>query len=152
MKGLLALATTVVGGSALAYGIFIADLSLAWGVLIGLGTLGLVYAVGAYRLWSEAYDAAYRFMPTWEQLQARADALQGVIHGATPERFKNQYMGGHMLALRQDYDRAAAAGHRPEFDRELIRTAELEDMSGIIGALEDAALAWKKAEEHGNVN
>lgn len=151
-KGLFALATTLVGGSALAYGIFIAHLSLAWALLIGFGALGLIYAVGAYRLWSEAYATAYRFMPTWEQLQARADTLQGVIHGTTPDTFKNQYLGGHMLALRKDYDRAAAAGHRPEFDRELIRTAELEDMAAIIGALEKAALAWKEAEEQGKVS
>jgi hypothetical protein len=147
MRGLLALATTVIGGSALAYGLFVAHLSLPWILLIGVAAAALIYAVGAYDLWSEAYDVAYRFMPTWEQLQARADTLAGVAHGTMPQIFKNQYLGGHMLALRQDYDRAAAAGHRPKFDRELIRMAELEDIPGIIAALDKAAQNWKEAEE-----
>jgi hypothetical protein len=51
-----------------------------------------------------------------------------------------------MVALRRDYDRAAAAGHRPPFDRDLIRTAELADMDTIIPALEELVHKWKEAE------
>lgn len=147
--GKLALVTTLVGGSALTFGIFVAHLSVPWALLICLAALAVIYAVGAYALWSEAYDTAYRFMPTWEQLEDRADTLRGLAHGATPERFQHQYLGGHMLALRRDYDRAVAAGHPPAFDRGLIRTAELADAVTIIAALEDAAQSWKEAEERG---
>jgi hypothetical protein len=85
--GKLALVTTLVGGSALAYGIVVTHLPLPWALLIGLAAIALAYATGAYVLWSEAYDTAYRFMPTWEQLQARADTLRGLTHGASPGRF-----------------------------------------------------------------
>jgi hypothetical protein len=150
--GKFAAATSLIGGSALAYGVFVAHLNAPWALLICVAVGALIYGLGAYELWSEAYAAAFRFMPTWEQLQTRADTLQGLIYGSTPDRFKNQYMGGHMNALRQDYDRADAAGHRPDFDRELIRTVELEEMAAVISSLEAAALAWKEAEENGEVS
>ena len=150
--GRFATATSLVGGSVLAYGVFVAHLDFPWALFIWLAVGALIYGLGAYKLWSEAYAAAFRFMPTWEQLQTRADTLQGLIYGSTPDQFKSQYMGGHMNALRQDYDRADAAGHRPDFDRELIRKVELEEMTTVISSLEVAALTWKEAEENGEVN
>lgn len=148
--GKLAGVTGLVGGSVLTYLIFVAKAPLPWALLAVVAAVFVIYAGGAYRVWSEAYDAAYRFCPTWEQLQARADTLRGVVFGhSEPERFKNQYLGGHMLALRQDYDRAVFAGYAPDFERDLIRTAELSDMDKIIAALEDAAERWKQDEEGG---
>jgi len=142
--GKLALLTGLLGGSALAYVLFVADLGSAWTAAIALAALLVVLLTGAYQLWNQAYEQAWRFTPTWEQLQTRADVLRALVdeHAERGGGFKRQYMAGHMSQTRRDFDRAVAAGYTPDFDRDRIGNADLEDVRELVAAFDAVVTVW----------
>jgi hypothetical protein len=146
---LIGVLTVLVGGSVLAYALFVANLPWAWTAAIALGVLLLVFVLGAYQLWSEAYGAALRFGPTWEHVQTRADTLRALVneHDQRGAGFQRQYMAGHMTAARRDYDHAVAAGYRPDFDRERIGSADLAGVRELVAALDDVVRRWRADED-----
>jgi hypothetical protein len=84
----LAVLTTLVGGSLLAYALIALDLSWPWDIVVGLVVLLTVFVLGACQLFSQAYSVAMRFAPTWERLQARADtrwAMYNAENGSTDD-------------------------------------------------------------------
>lgn len=144
----VALLSGFVGGSVLTYLLVASNLPLAWGVAVALVVVMVVFAVGAYRLWADAYEAAFRFCPTWEHIQTRADTLRALVneHAERGQGFQRQFMAGHMAVTRRDFDRAVAAGYPPNFDRDRISGADLEDVRELINAFENVVQVWKEAE------
>ena len=154
--GKVAALSAFVGGSVLTYAIFVVHLSASWAIACLLGVVLIIFVTGAYRLWSEAYDAAWRFAPTWENLQTRADNLRALVEEYSYDgsgellddltqvsrekknQFRRQFMAGHMVQTRQDYDRAVAAGFEPDFDRDRISSCQLEDVAELVAAFDAA--------------
>lgn len=150
--GKLALLGGLVGGSALTYVLFVADLEAAWIAAIALAALLVVLVVGSYQLWNQAYDLAWRFAPTWQQLQTRADTLRALVneHAERGSGFKRQYMAGHMTRTRRDYDRAVEAGYPPAFDRDRIGDADLDDARELVAAFDAVVIKWRSEEKTGS--
>jgi hypothetical protein len=164
--GKLAGISGFVGGSVLTYLVFVADLALPWAILAFAVTVLIVFVIGAYQLWSAADDAAWRFSPTWELCQVRADGLRAlteeyrydgmgqlldpndVPHGQQVA-FRRQYLAGHMAATKADFDRAVAAGYAPDFDRDKLGSADLPDVVRLADALQEVATTWRADAESG---
>jgi hypothetical protein len=146
----LSLLTGLVGGSALTYLLAVVHVSLPWALVILLTVLLIIGLVGSYLAWSEQRQAALRFQPTWEHIQTRADNLRALVNEHEHrEGFKQQYMAGHMTTTRRDYDRAVAAGYPPQFDRDRIGNAEMDDVRELIVALDDVVRRWRADEGAG---
>jgi hypothetical protein len=148
MSALAGALTTLVGGSVLAVVLAAAGLEAPWIAVAALAAFLIIVVAGAYHLWSAPYDAAFRFAPTWEHLQTRADTLRVLAeeHSERGEGFRRQYMAGHVAATRRDYDRAVAAGYPPDFDRARIGRLDLADVDELFTAFEDVVERWRAAE------
>jgi hypothetical protein len=152
--GKVAGVSAFVGGSVLTYVLFVADLDAAWAAAVVLAVLLVVFLVGAYLEWHEAYGAAIRFWPTWEVPQDRADTLRALYEAnygnadATDwKRFVQQYIGSHREAAQRDFDTCETVGHRLAIERDDLRNPATPDaFTHIADAFQDAADRWKAAE------
>jgi hypothetical protein len=107
---------SLVGVSLLAAGVYLIGRPLPWVLLAVTVLVIVVLMTGAYALWDQADEAAWRFAPTWETMQHRADILLALLetNDGDDKTFRRSYMAGHMASARRDYDRGEAAGHRPD--------------------------------------
>lgn len=144
---------TLVGVSAMAGLTIVVELPAAWAVSAAAVLLGVMFGTGAYQAWSDAAIAVYRFMPTWEQLQDRADLLETLLDTREPgdwdEFVAQSWIGGHRDAARADFDMAATAGFPLRgVDRNDLRKPSRETYESLIRGFREAAATWR-ADERG---
>ena len=160
--GKLALVTGFVGGSLLTYLIFVTDLHPAWVATVAVAVLLVVFVIGAEQLWEQTYMTLVSYAPTWERCRDQANNLKALAHEHRHDgtrvlpleevddqlriNFRRDYMNGWMSFVEAEYDRACAAGYRPDFDRDRIATAELDDVIELAAALDDVVVRWRAAE------
>lgn len=159
----LAVVSAAVGGSALTYLAVAVELSLPWALMIALAVLFITFAIGAMQSWAAAVQTARAYMPTWEHCQAQADTLKALTYefredgsGGLVEvdqldqqkliNFRREYMLAHMAFVTADFDRACAAGYKPNFDRDTIGTANLPDVVEFAAEFERVAQRWRESE------